>query len=193
MNDCTRATPVTNSATPTTLSQFWAENSDVCVIRRVPLQDKPKMIEFTIRGAPVPFQRPGFAKHHYYNPRAGEKQCFQKVIRDVVDGVIINKEEKEELFFDDDENLFISATVALRRPLNHFIGRNRRNGLKDESKLQACCTRGDIDNYVKFILDGLEGCIFKNDRVVSKLAAERKWDDDGLCLGYTNISINTLY
>lgn len=141
----------------------------------------------------MPFKRPGFSKGHYFNPRASDKIQFQEVVRrDVVD-VVIKREEEDGLFFHDDDNLNVCLEFGLKRPLEHFIGRNRSNGLKPRFGLDMqSCRKGDVDNYVKFALDGLEGVIFENDRNVSTLTAVRKWDNDGLCLGYTKITISKL-
>jgi len=40
--------------------------------------------------------------------------------------------------------------------------------------------RGDLDNYVKCVLDALQGVAFKNDRQIDKLTAFRRKGDDYL-------------
>jgi hypothetical protein len=60
----------------------------------------------------------------------------------------------------------------ISRPNNHFHGRNRSLGIHPRFE-NLLTTQGDIDNFVKFFLDAIDGIFFSNDRNVVAITASK--------------------
>jgi Holliday junction resolvase RusA-like endonuclease len=65
----------------------------------------------------------------------------------------------------------IELTFLIKRPISHFVNGNRSNGLRESYQNRMPTTSGDIDNYVKFFLDAIDGIFFQNDRDVISIKA----------------------
>ena len=48
----------------------------------------------------------------------------------------------------------------------------------------------DTDNLAKFVLDAMQGVVYRNDRVVFSLLAIKVYDNFGSCGGRTAISVD---
>ena len=66
----------------------------------------------------------------------------------------------------------IDLTFLIRRPASHFINGDRGR-LRDNFQNLIPTTTGDIDNYVKFFLDAIDGLFFRNDRDVVSIKATK--------------------
>ncbi len=55
-----------------------------------------------------------------------------------------------------------------------------------------CALRIDVDNLAKFVLDGLSGCAYTDDSQVVLLFASKVYDNDGHCLGATEIKLRSV-
>jgi Holliday junction resolvase RusA-like endonuclease len=49
-----------------------------------------------------------------------------------------------------------------------------------------------VDNLAKFVLDSLNGLLYDDDRQVCSLHATRLLDNDGLCLGSTEVCVRAV-
>jgi Holliday junction resolvase RusA-like endonuclease len=67
----------------------------------------------------------------------------------------------------------IELTFLIKRPISHFVNGNRSNGLRELYQHTMPTTQGDIDNYVKFFLDAIDGIFFRNDRDVVSIKATK--------------------
>ena len=67
----------------------------------------------------------------------------------------------------------VDVTFLIRRPSSHFVGGNRNNGIREQYKNVIPTTTGDIDNYVKFFLDAIDGIFYSNDRNVVRIRAAK--------------------
>ena len=65
---------------------------------------------------------------------------------------------------------------------------DRLKGLKTNLPI-AHVTSPDIDNLVKFILDGMNGLIYKDDAQVVKLIVQKLYDSEGDCSGRTIVDV----
>jgi hypothetical protein len=118
------------------------------------------------------------------------------------------------------QSLAVSVAFRMRRPLNHFEASKRtthppaespdmassgdngidngRRGAEGRPRLrrsapsQTFVTRSDVDNLAKFVLDSLNGLLYEDDRQVCSLHATRMLDNDGLCLGSTEVCVRAV-
>jgi Holliday junction resolvase RusA-like endonuclease len=65
----------------------------------------------------------------------------------------------------------VSLTFLIPRPSSHFVGSNRNGPLREEFESSMPTTSGDIDNYIKFFLDAIDGIFYSNDRNVIQITA----------------------
>jgi Holliday junction resolvase RusA-like endonuclease len=54
----------------------------------------------------------------------------------------------------------IELTFLIKRPISHFVNGNWSNGLRELYQHTRPTTQGDINNYVKFFLDAIDGIFF---------------------------------
>jgi hypothetical protein len=113
------------------------------------------------------------------------------------------------------QSLAVSVAFRMRRPLNHFEACKRRTHplpqesdgppargggggaggrprLRRSAPPQTLVTRSDVDNLAKFVLDSLNGLLYDDDRQVCSLHATRLLDNDGLCLGSTEVCVRAV-
>jgi Holliday junction resolvase RusA-like endonuclease len=65
----------------------------------------------------------------------------------------------------------VDLTFLISRPISHFEGGNRNNDIRPQFRNVLPTTTGDIDNYVKFFMDSVDGIIYHNDRNVVQIRA----------------------
>ena len=64
-------------------------------------------------------------------------------------------------------------TFLISRPDSHFVGPNRSLGIRRCYEHTMPTGQGDIDNFVKFFLDTIDGIFFSNDRNVVTILASK--------------------
>jgi Holliday junction resolvase RusA-like endonuclease len=72
-------------------------------------------------------------------------------------------------------NVYVSidVTFLISRPDSHFIGNDRNRGVDPRFESMMPTTQGDIDNFIKFFLDAIDGIFFSNDRYVIAITASK--------------------
>ena len=92
---------------------------------------------------------------HVFNPQSRAKKQFQEYVRAVLGN---NHQIWSE------KSLFkMEITFMMQRPLHHFINSDRERGLKVNITLDEqnfTLLKRDLDNMVKFVLDGLQGIVY---------------------------------
>jgi Holliday junction resolvase RusA-like endonuclease len=84
----------------------------------------------------------------------------------------------------------MSLIFRMKRPLSHFVARNRGMGqLKPTAPTEMSAIRSDIDNLAKFILDCLNGVIYKDDHQIFHLVSTKLLDSEADCLGSTEVLV----
>ena len=72
----------------------------------------------------------------------------------------------------------------MKRPLSDFKGNHGRGAeFLKEMAARVRPIRPDIDNLAKFVLDGLNGLVYHDDRQVVKLEVYKLMDSEGQCNG----------
>ena len=69
-----------------------------------------------------------------------------------------------------DVALVVHIELFFKRPKTHY----KKNQLKNDAPRFVTKTP-DVDNCVKFVLDALQPRVVANDKVVTKIVAEKKW------------------
>ena len=77
-----------------------------------------------------------------------------------------------------------------KRPNSDFVGNVRGAGRLRSWLPRVRPIRPDIDNLAKFVLDGLNGLVYHDDRQVVRLVATKLLDCEGDCAGRTSIVVS---
>ena len=129
------------------------------------------MIILTINGIPKAQKRPKFTTVNgharAYDPSAKDKQ-------DVLAQIRAEAPEKPCT-----NALCMSLTFYIPRPKSHY-GTGKNRGVLKKSVPEYVITRPDIDNYIKFILDAMNGLYFKDDSQICMISAVKKYAEKPL-------------
>ena len=121
-------------------------------------------IEFTINGECVPKARPRFSKfgHVYTTPKT---RAYENIVKSTAI-----------------DNRVPCITTALRvelviyKSIPKSFSKLKRK-LANEGKIYPI-VKPDIDNYVKSVLDGLNGVLFMDDKQIVDFRAVKKYSDN---------------
>jgi Holliday junction resolvase RusA-like endonuclease len=133
---------------------------------------------------PTPQPRHRSNGNHLFDPSGRAKQAIRNKLRIYLQHLGIS----QEMFPLTTSYVSIEVTFLIRRPNSHFISGSRRNGILPEFLYSMPTTTGDLDNYVKFILDVIDGIFFGNDRDVVQLIAKKFYTDT--TMGQTMFIVN---
>jgi Holliday junction resolvase RusA-like endonuclease len=117
---------------------------------------------------PIPQARHRMHGQRTYDPHAAHKLVLRALILNFLSNAYGIPASIEPL-----TTSYVSIEVAflIKRPLCHFVNGDRSNGLRNMYKNAMPTTQGDLDNYVKFFLDAIDGIFFRNDRDVVSMQA----------------------
>lgn len=118
---------------------------------------------------PVPQARHRMNGHRAYDPSANHRVAVQQsVLRDLASSGVTN-----EMFPLTNSYVWIEMTFFISRPNSHFVNGDRNNIIRREYEDSMPTASGDIDNYVKLLLDALDGIFFRNDSNVIRIVATK--------------------
>jgi Holliday junction resolvase RusA-like endonuclease len=136
-------------------------------------------MSFVIPGKPEPYARARFARAgkfvHCYNPKASIEEKDRVIMKDQ-----LSKENREKLnALLSDENADYSAEVYGR----FYVPISKSDSitttyLKEEGKIRPDIRNGDIDNYMKLILDAMHGVVYNDDKLVTTIHAEKLYSSN---------------
>lgn len=113
-----------------------------------------KIFSATFEGNPVPKGRPRMTKTgHAYTPQT--TRDFEKAV-----AIWAKANFKGKL-----------SAKPLKAVMNFYIKRAKTNKTKQHTQ------RPDIDNYMKAVLDGMQGVVFEDDSQVFEIFATKTWAD----------------
>ena len=126
------------------------------------------LIEFTVMGHPAAQKRPRFFRAgdgiRSFDPDKADKYSFADMAQS----------------YAPDEPLTVPLDIELdfyiKRPKSHYRTGKFSNELKDNAP-NVCPKRPDIDNYIKFVLDSLQGLYFKDDAQVWSMYARKIYSE----------------
>lgn len=110
-------------------------------------------------------------KGHFYNARSGYMGELNKIFskqlskeqKELINTIITNK-EKNPYYVE------IKAKFFLKIPKSDSI---EITAMKEAQLLKPTNRRGDVDNYIKLILDTLHGVVYDDDAHVTKILSEK--------------------
>jgi Holliday junction resolvase RusA-like endonuclease len=109
------------------------------------------------------------SRMHAYDPMQQAKLHFRIQVMHYLNQVGITSQD----FPLTNSYVSVEVTFLLSRPDNHFHGRNRSLGIHPHFENTMPTTQGDIDNFVKFFLDAIDGIFYSNDRNVVAITASK--------------------
>ena len=160
-------------------------------------------ISFEVHGDPQALRRARLDARnhgHFYNPSGKEEKefrdCVGILLQQSYANVVPTNNVSSDVsqpnpVFSVGDLLVVSLRFLMKRPLNHFICRNRSMGLKNNSRADDMATlkSKDLDNLVKFCLDSLIGKIYADDANIISIQATKELDCNEYCLGRTVIEL----
>ena len=153
--------------------------------------EEDKLVQFVVFGTPVPKAR-GRAVHNkngsirIVNASKRSELWFSNTVKSIMGGLI----DPQSTYFHQDF-LEISIFFEFQRPPSHYKGNNRASNLLKEDAL-LLPTQSDIDNLAKFVLDSLNGVLYKDDSRVVALFVSKIWSRDSKSPGSTTVRIRSV-
>ena len=120
-------------------------------------------VDFTIPSAPVPKSRPRFNTNTGRAFTDDKTRIFESLVS-LADGA--------RHYFDDN---YIRIRMKFKFEVPKSYSKKKRIDAL-EGKIRP--TKADIDNYIKSVLDGLNGKAFKDDRYIYAILAEKEYSEE---------------
>lgn len=120
-------------------------------------------VDFTIPSAPVPKSRPRFNKNTGRAFTDDKTRIFEN---------IVSLAYGARHYFDDS---YIRIRMKFKFEVPKSYSKKKRIDAL-EGKIRP--TKADIDNYIKSVLDGLNGKAFKDDRYIYAILAEKEYSEE---------------
>lgn len=120
-------------------------------------------VDFTIPSAPVPKSRPRFNTNTGRAFTDDKTRIFEN---------LVSLAYGARHYFDDS---YIRIRMKFKFEVPKSYGKKKRIEAL-EGKIRP--TKADIDNYIKSVLDGLNGRAFKDDRYIYAILAEKEYSEE---------------
>ncbi|MQS88260.1 RusA family crossover junction endodeoxyribonuclease [Lactobacillus salsicarnum] len=127
---------------------------------------KPVKINLTIPGTPVPAARPRVTRWGTYTPPKYKayKDGVSKLFQETIDHVVF------------EEGLPLKMTLKFYRPIQKTGSKKFKSQKANHELLPTI--KPDLDNYIKAILDGLNGLAWHDDNQITTINATKDYDDN---------------
>jgi len=135
-----------------------------------------------IKGQPVPLPRPRKGNGGFYNPSSKQLTTMKKVL-------LAGLESTTAPVFDKSVPLSVTVQFYMKRSIKHFRGEKRSGEIRTGMPI-AKIDKPDIDNLVKFVIDGMTGVVYDDDCQIVELRAVKLYDSEGDCMGRTVIEVS---
>jgi len=157
-----------------------------------------------IQGNPIPQarMRVNFHQRVVFDPQRREKEAMGAACLDAVNYAIasITDTIPDGPIFPQATSLFVMLIFHVKRPQSHFNshgGSTRAirsfGNLRGTARMANLASiPGDVDNYIKFAFDAMNGIVFPDDRQVSATVGCKVFDDSSDCSGKTTIYIQAV-
>ena len=138
---------------------------------------------FTLEETPKPQARPRLGRNGFFHtPVKKHMAALKAKIKGGTNNVPV---------FGSNQPVVVNIKFFMRRPNTHFKGKDRLNTLRARLPL-AHVAVPDLDNMVKFVLDGINELVYQHDKQVAKLVACKLFDSEGDCNGRTVVKVTKL-
>ena len=89
--------------------------------------------------------------------------------------------------------LSVSLIFTMQRPKYHYVACDpNKKKLKDSAPQKIYVAKKDVENRAKFVLDSLNGIVYKDDAQIVHLSAFKVYADVETNLGCTHINIKVI-
>jgi len=120
-----------------------------------------------VPGNPVPKGRPRFSRGRVFTPK--RTSDYEAIV-----SIAAHNAMKEIGLCKTNEMVEVTVTAVIEIPKS-YRGKKRTDAL-----LGCSCPSGDVDNYAKSALDGLNSVVWDDDKQVVKLTACKRWGEEGV-------------
>lgn len=151
-------------------------------------------VSFIVPGTPMTQLRPSpsFLSRKLYDPKIC-KERKQHIARVVQSSLAVHADGRSSMVFSKDDRLLVQVKFMCRRPKSDF-----KNEMRGAGRLRAVVAsrrldypkNGDLDNYIKLILDALNKVVYPDDKAICALLAIKVYDNEGQ--GSTQVSIRKI-
>lgn len=140
--------------------------------------------EFVVHGEPIPLSRPRMGRRGFYNPDAKAEADFKSQCKHQVTEEWFREMKR---IIDDEENPVeprrIEHEYYVEMRIDFYVAIPKSDTLteaylKDVGKIRPTARIGDVDNYIKFVLDAMHDVIYSDDKHVTKIVAEKHYSFD---------------
>jgi len=158
----------------------------------------PSLVQFTVRGNPLPLRRHRTSRGFVYNPSAAAQKSFREAVEQILANRIdYGSAPGNTPIWKSEHTLTVAIVFRMKRPKLHFIaGKPGPGRLRNTAPKQSCSNmRTDVDNLAKFVLDSLNGVMYEDDRQIASLHVTKLYDNDTdeLCRGSTSVCLRVLH
>ena len=145
-----------------------------------------------IPGDPPSLERPRFS----FGGRGGTRPRVYNILRNRMNET---RQALQDILHQRDPNaqfplrpagpVVMTITFCSVRPVSHYRNSRRIQGNVRPAMMNAI-PRKDLDNMVKYILDAMQGVLYRNDNQVVTLNVHKQYDDGGTLDGKTVIVLH---
>lgn len=158
----------------------------------------PSVVQFTVRGNPLPLRRHRTSRGFVYNPSAAAQKSFREAVEKIFSTNTDYESALENApIWKSEHALSMAIVFRMKRPKLHFVaGKPGPGRLRLTAPKQSCSNmRTDVDNLAKFVLDSLNGVLYEDDRQIASLHVTKLYDNDmdELCRGSTFVCLRLLH
>jgi Holliday junction resolvase RusA-like endonuclease len=125
-----------------------------------------------------------------YNPSQKEQRQMKAVLKEVVQPHI--EASNQDVVFQNPVSIKAVVKFFLPRPKCHFHRGNRSMMNIIQNKMNSHIGKPDLDNLLKFILDSMEGVVYRNDSHITSIVSEKSYDNVGACNGRISIHLSAM-
>lgn len=136
---------------------------------------------FVVRGEPIPLSRPRMGRQGFYNPDAKAETDFRNQCKHQVTEEWFGEMKR---IFDDEANPVAPKRIEheyyITMKIDFYVAIPKSDTLidaylKDIGKIKPTARIGDVDNYIKFVLDAMHEVIYSDDKHVTRIVAEKHY------------------
>ena len=140
--------------------------------------------DFTVHGEPIPLSRPRMGRRGFYNPDAKAEEDFKSQCKHQVSEEWFREIKR---IIDDEENPVgpkkVEHEYYVTMTIDFYVAIPKSDTLtdaylKDIGKIKPTARIGDVDNYIKFVLDAMHGVLYSDDKHVTRIVAEKHYSFD---------------
>lgn len=132
-------------------------------------------IDFSINGKPIPYARARAGRNGFYNPKAKEENEYKDKFKHQL--TIEQYDQLKPLMEDENSTYYVEICGKFYVPIPKADSKKVKEQ-KSSGILRPIIRNGDIDNYMKFVLDALHDVVYTDDKRVVSIKAEKYYSEN---------------